>query len=82
MSVNKYRPAGPAVLQSCTIDEAASVGPAVQEALDSTSRASRNDEKKQKLQKLQNALTFQVSRRGRGRVTRGVTYLVPPCIQS
>lgn len=76
MSVNKYRPAGPAVLH----DRRGCIGrPAVQQALDSTSRASRNDEKKQKLQK---ALTFQVSRRGRGRVTRGVTYLVPPCIQS
>lgn len=79
MSVNKYRPAGPAVLH----DRRGCIGrpAAVEEALDSTSRASRNDEKKQKLQKLQKALTFQVSRRGRGRVTRGVTDLVPPCIQ-
>lgn len=64
MSVNKYRPVGPAVLH----DKRGCIGrPAVKEALNSTSRASRNDEKKQKLQK---ALTFQVSRRGRGRVTR------------
>lgn len=78
MSVNKYRPAGPAVLH----DRRGCIGrPAVKEALNSTSRASRNDEKKQKLQKLQKALAFQVSRRGRGRVTRGVTDLVPPCIQ-